>query len=78
MKAFLARTGMGDAEFFAEVQAEADELAAEFRSELIALGAPPVSTMFRNVYAEPNAQLDRQQAELESYLAGFADAEPGR
>jgi len=78
VKAFLARTGMGDAEFFAEVQAEADALAAEFRSELIALSPPPVSTMFRNVYAEPNVQLDRQLAELESYLAGFADAEPGR
>jgi 2-oxoisovalerate dehydrogenase E1 component subunit alpha len=77
VKACLARSGMADAAFFAEVQDDADALAAEFRAELIGTQTPPVTAMFEHVYAEPNAQLDRQLTELEDYLAGFADTEPG-
>lgn len=76
VKAFLARNGYADQAFFDEVQAEADELAAEFRAALISLEAPPATAMFEHIYAAPNHQIDAQRAEFEAYQAGFADEEP--
>ncbi|MTD15881.1 pyruvate dehydrogenase (acetyl-transferring) E1 component subunit alpha [Nakamurella sp. YIM 132087] len=61
------------AEFFAGVQAEADELAARFRTFCLEMPTPPPDRMFSEVYATPHHQLDRQRAEFLDYLAGFAD-----
>ncbi len=77
VKAHLARSGHADAAFFAEVDRDADALAAEFRAELIGLPSPPVEAMFRHVYSTPNPQIDAQLTELEQYLAGFVDVEQG-
>ncbi len=73
VKVHLARSGLADAAFFEEIDAQADELAATFRAHCIAMTVPPPGRMFQHVYAEPNGQLDRQQAEFEAYLDGFSD-----
>ncbi len=73
VKAYLARNGLADAAFFDGVAAEADALAADFRSRVVNLPEPPVATMFDHVYATPHPQLEAQRAEFEEYLAGFAD-----
>jgi pyruvate dehydrogenase E1 component alpha subunit len=73
VKAYLARNGLADSAFFDTVQADADELAAQFRKELVNLPTPSPLTMFEHVYATPHPQLDAQRAELADYLAGFAD-----
>jgi 2-oxoisovalerate dehydrogenase E1 component alpha subunit len=77
VKAYLARSGMADSDFFAEVQGEADEFAADFRATLTSLSNPPVSLMFTNVYRTPHAQIEAQHRELETYLAGFEDTPSG-
>ncbi len=74
VKAYLARNGLADAAFFDGVQAEADELAARFRQTCIDLPTPEPGRMFSHVFAEPNPQLDAQRAEMDRYLAGFADS----
>ncbi len=73
VKVHLARSGMADSSFFDEVDGEADALAVRFRAHCIAMQVPPPERMFSHVYSEPNAQLDRQQAEFLTYLAAFDD-----
>jgi pyruvate dehydrogenase E1 component alpha subunit len=72
--AYLNRSGWADEEFFAAVQADADELAARFRAFAVAMQTPPPTRMFDHVYSAPHAQIERQQREYLEYLAGFADA----
>src|SRR2546421_6889940 len=51
MKAYLSRTGMADHDYFAEVDAAADELAAHIRAGCLALDDPEPLTLFDHVYA---------------------------
>ncbi len=73
VKAYLARNGHADTDFFESVQRDSDQLAVEFRSEMVNMPDPPIASMFEHVYATPHRQLEEQRAELEEYLAGFAD-----
>lgn len=73
VRVHLVRAGRADQSFFDGVAREADELAARFRAFCTAMPVPPPERMFSHVYAEPNAQLDRQQRDFLDYLAGFAD-----
>jgi pyruvate dehydrogenase E1 component alpha subunit len=73
VKAQLSRQGMADQEFFDSVAAEADALAARFRAHCMAMEKPPPERIFANVYTEPHAQLEAQQAEYLAYLGTFAD-----
>ena len=73
VRVHLARNGLAEAAFFDEVDGEADELAARFRAHCVAMTAPPADRMFSHVYTEPNAQVERQQAEFQEYLDGFAE-----
>jgi pyruvate dehydrogenase E1 component alpha subunit len=57
-----------------EVAAAADAAAAELRASCIALPDPDPLAVFDHVYAEPNPTVERERAEYERYLAGFADA----
>ena len=76
---FLRSRGEGDA-FFADVETEARDLAADIRVRTIALGVPEPSEMFDNVYSEPHPVIDAQRAWLEDYENSFEDsaAEGGR
>jgi len=73
VRVHLARNGLADGDFFAGIDAAADELAARFRAHCIAMTVPPPERMFDHVYSEPNAQLERQQADFQTYLEGFTD-----
>ncbi|MGY1682497.1 pyruvate dehydrogenase (acetyl-transferring) E1 component subunit alpha [Geodermatophilus sp. SYSU D01176] len=71
VKAYLSRSGVADADFFAAVEAEADELAARIRKGTTEMPDPPGTAMFDQVYAEQTPHLAAQQAEFEAYQASF-------
>jgi 2-oxoisovalerate dehydrogenase E1 component alpha subunit len=75
VKAYLSRSGAGDAEFFASVDADSDALAAHVRAGCLALEDPSPLSLFDNVYAEGSALLDEEREQMSSYLASFADTE---
>jgi 2-oxoisovalerate dehydrogenase E1 component alpha subunit len=74
LKVYLAHEGLSDADFFAEVEAEGDELAARIRSGTTSMGPPPAVSMFDAVYAEETAPLVAQRAEFAAYQASFEGA----
>jgi pyruvate dehydrogenase E1 component alpha subunit len=75
VRAYLARAGEADAGFFAEVDNEADELAAKLRAATHALPDPAPLSVFDHVYAGGSAVLDAERAQYAEYLAGFEGAE---
>jgi pyruvate dehydrogenase E1 component alpha subunit len=77
VRVHLTRSGWADEEFFATVQADADELAARFRAFAVAMETPPPTRMFDHVYSAPHHQIERQQSDYMEYLAGFSDAADG-
>jgi pyruvate dehydrogenase E1 component alpha subunit len=62
--------GVGQ-DFFDEVQAESDALAARFREFCVNMPAPAPDRMFSEVYAEPSPLLEAQRAEYLAYRASF-------
>jgi 2-oxoisovalerate dehydrogenase E1 component alpha subunit len=75
MKAYLSRSGIGDHDFFAAVDAEGDALAARIRTGTVDMAEPPASSMFDHVYAEQTPPLAAQKAEFEAYHASFEGGE---
>jgi 2-oxoisovalerate dehydrogenase E1 component alpha subunit len=73
LKAHLARSGQADAEFFASVDAEGDELAARIRSGTLEMPDPPGTAIFDSVYAETTPELVAQREEFVTYHAGFEE-----
>ena len=61
-------------EFFAEVDAAADELATRFRQHCVDMPAPAPDRMFANVYAEGSPAVDAQREEFLAYHASFEGA----
>jgi 2-oxoisovalerate dehydrogenase E1 component alpha subunit len=74
VRSYLARNGLADSTFFAQVQNEADELAAKLRAACLALPDPPPLALFDHVYAGDNAILDAERAQYAAYLEGFEEA----
>ncbi len=72
MKSFLYKQQLVDTDFFDQLQADADALAARIRKGCLEMPDPDPSSMFTHVYAETTPLLQEQQASLEAYLAGFA------
>jgi len=77
VRAYLARTGGADAEFFAAVDAEADEVGAQVRKSCLTMVDPEPMSMFENVYVEPNSQVSYERDRFRAYLDSFADEEVG-
>jgi pyruvate dehydrogenase E1 component alpha subunit len=71
VKAYLSRGGKAGADFFAEVEADADKLAVHLRESCLAMPDPQPLTMFDHVYAEPSPLLVQQRDEFGDYLASF-------
>ncbi|MGY1771483.1 pyruvate dehydrogenase (acetyl-transferring) E1 component subunit alpha [Blastococcus sp. SYSU D00813] len=71
LKVHLAREGTADAEFFAQVDAEADELAARIRRGTVEMDPPPAESMFDAVYAEQTPPLAAQREQFTAYQASF-------
>jgi pyruvate dehydrogenase E1 component alpha subunit len=77
VKVHLLRSGMADEAFLAEIDAEADAVAADLRAGCLSLPDPAPLTMFDEVYAGGSPVLDEQRAEFAAYHASFADASQG-
>jgi 2-oxoisovalerate dehydrogenase E1 component alpha subunit len=73
VKAYLSRSGAGDAEFFASVDTASDELAAHLRAGCLALADPDPLSLFDNVYAEGSGLLDEEREQMATYLSSFAE-----
>jgi 2-oxoisovalerate dehydrogenase E1 component subunit alpha len=76
VKAYLTRSGSGDDAFFADVEAEASDLAADLRARCLALPDPHLLDLFDHVYAEQTPYLTEQKATYGEYLATFEDMGP--
>ena len=75
LKAYLSRSGLADAAFFEDVDAEGDRLAARIRSGTVDMPEPPPTSMFDAVYAEQTPPLAAQRADFEAYHASFEGGE---
>jgi 2-oxoisovalerate dehydrogenase E1 component alpha subunit len=78
VRAYLTRSGSGDEAFFADVETEASDLAADLRTRCLALPDPHLLDLFDHVYAEQTPYLEEQRARYAEYLATFENgsAEP--
>ncbi len=77
VRAYLARTGQADAEFFAEVDAEAKQVGARIREACRTMPDPPPLSIFDHVYAEPSSILRAEREQYAAYLDSFAGADNG-
>ena len=77
VRAYLARTGQADAEFFAEVDAEAKRVGARIREACRTMPDPPPLSIFDDVYAEPTSILRAEREQYAAYLDSFAGADNG-
>jgi 2-oxoisovalerate dehydrogenase E1 component alpha subunit len=68
--AFLRTRGEGDA-FFAELEAEGDDLGHDVRTRTTSLPAPDPSLMFEHVYSEPHPVMREQHEWLTHYEQGL-------
>ncbi|HEX7353478.1 MAG TPA: pyruvate dehydrogenase (acetyl-transferring) E1 component subunit alpha [Mycobacteriales bacterium] len=75
VKAYLARGGHADAGFFADVDAEADALAARIRAGCLDMPDPQPLRIFDHVYAEEPPTIGQQRESFAAYLEGFEEAE---
>jgi pyruvate dehydrogenase E1 component alpha subunit len=73
MRAFLFKSQIADADFFAAVDDEAEKLAVGLRKRCRAMPDPPPLSMFDNVYGELTPLLADERAAYAGYLAGFLD-----
>ena len=71
VKAYLSRSGLADADFFASVEAEGDELAKRIRSGTLEMPDPAPTAMFDHVYAEQTDEIAAQRAAFLDYHEGF-------
>jgi len=78
VRAYLARTGEADSEFFAAVDAEADELGALIREGCRRLPDPAPLEIFDHVYADPSAIVNEEREQFAAYLESFAGQEVAR
>ena len=77
VRAYLARSGQAEPEFFAEVDAEADTVGASIREACRTMPDPPPLDIFDNVYTQPNPILAAEREQFAAYLDSFADSEGG-
>ncbi|UPK74837.1 pyruvate dehydrogenase (acetyl-transferring) E1 component subunit alpha [Nocardioidaceae bacterium SCSIO 66511] len=75
VRAYLTRHAGVEESFFADVEAEADEVAKRLRTGCRALPEPQILDIFDNVYAEQTEELAAQRDGYAEYLASFEDAE---
>jgi 2-oxoisovalerate dehydrogenase E1 component subunit alpha len=73
---YLRALGMGD-DFFADVAAEADDLAADVRARTLTLQDPPTTKVFAHVYSDPHPLVDAQAAWLAAYQESLDEPDGG-
>jgi pyruvate dehydrogenase E1 component alpha subunit len=72
-EAWLRSKGEGD-QFFADVDAEAEDLAADIRHRTHALESPSTDKIFDHVYSEPHPVTTEQKQWLADYESSFGGA----
>jgi pyruvate dehydrogenase E1 component alpha subunit len=72
VKAYLVRSGGADAEFFAGVDSEAEQLGRRIRKACLEMPDPQPLAIFEHVYAGPNALVDAEREQYAAYLDSFA------
>ncbi len=75
VKAYLVRTALADASFFAGIEKEAAELGTHVRSACLSMPDPRPTQIFEHVYAEPHPLIDAEREQFTAYLSMFADEE---
>jgi pyruvate dehydrogenase E1 component alpha subunit len=73
---FLRSRGETDA-YFASVDVEAEDFAADLRRRTLELGKPTVDLIFDNVYSEPHPVMDEQKRWLADYESSLGATELG-
>ncbi len=73
MKAFLYKQQLVDSDFFGQLEADADALAARIRKGCLEMEDPSPLGIFNDVYDEITPLLQEQQAAFTTYLAGFPE-----
>lgn len=73
MRGFMEEKGHGDAEFFAAVDAEADEIAARVRKACQEMPDPDPVTMFDDVYVDEHPAVAANREQFLAYQAGFEE-----
>jgi pyruvate dehydrogenase E1 component alpha subunit len=71
-RSYLRGIGVEDS-FFDGVAEEAEDFAADIRARTLALGSPPVSTIFQNAFSESHPVVEAESQWLENYLASFEE-----
>jgi pyruvate dehydrogenase E1 component alpha subunit len=77
VRAYLARTGLADPGFFADVDEEAKRVGAQVREACRTMPDPPPLAIFDNVYREPTAILRAEREQYAAYLDSFTGEENG-
>ena len=77
VRAHLTRGGGADDEFFATVDAEAEQVAEHLREGCLAMPDPDVLDIFGLVYGEQTEELATQREQFASYLASFEPSREG-
>jgi pyruvate dehydrogenase E1 component alpha subunit len=78
LKAYLARTGLADEEFFTGIDTEGDRFAARLRADCLAMPDPHPVSMFEHVYHDEYPLLTEQRDWFATYHASFVAADPDR
>ena len=73
LKVYLSRHGFADSGYFDGITAEGEELAKSLRTGVRSMVVPEPDSMFDDVYADPNSNLDKQRSQMLAYLGSFAD-----
>jgi len=71
VKAYLARESGVAHEFFDQIEAEADEIAARLREGCLSMPDPTLTDFFQHAYVDQTPQLVEQQAQYAAYAASF-------
>jgi pyruvate dehydrogenase E1 component alpha subunit len=73
VRAYLVRSGQADAEFFADVDEEADKVGATIREACRTMPDPSPLSIFDHVHTQPNPILQAERDQFEAYLESFED-----
>jgi 2-oxoisovalerate dehydrogenase E1 component alpha subunit len=71
VRAFLDKQQIADADFFAEVDAQAQRDAVHLRERVLNMPDPQPVSLFDNVYAHGSPLLDAERVQFERYQASF-------
>ncbi len=74
LRKHLLAEQLADEDFFARIDTEADELAAEIRKGCQEMANPEQVRMFDHIYAEEHALIEAEREEFAAYHAGFEES----